>query len=75
MNKYLIIENLGHEGLDFKSIESEKNKEELEREFNNLFKETKLFGEFNFYGRKVWKTTPKNNLEINTLEEFWESYR
>jgi hypothetical protein len=74
MIKYLIINNLGYQGLTFTSFESEKCKQELTEEFNNLFLASKRYQDFDFCKRKVYRSN-ENDYEIVTLDEFWETYR
>jgi len=69
--KYLIIENLGYEGERFYSFESDKEKQELQKEL------AEFFGKDNdgnrFYGHNIYSgCVDMNDFEILSIEEFWK---
>lgn len=70
--KYLFIETCGYDGFSFKSFLSEKSKEELIKEFDVIWENSKAGETLKFYDLSIFRSEPRDYYEIVTLDEFWE---
>ena len=70
--KYLFVESIPYEGEFFKSFSSDKSKEELIKEFDIIWENSKPGNNLKFYNLSIYRCMDRDYYEIITLDEFWE---